>query len=294
MIDSETDDFRKTAIIYLLMIAAASVVIYQLFQTVFPRGLSNETGCERVWEAVGLTRSTSTELSSVSSRVGILWECADNVKGFGVLSIYACFWVCLKAFAIPGSMILCVALGGLLPFWQAQLTATFCELVGGSCCYVISGHIGGPLLKRFSPSLLSKFQHETEARRQKGDLFYFALFVRMTPLIPNWFVNAASPLVGIPYPIFAGTTVLGIQIATFMSIRAGATLFLLGKDSINGDSFLQGQGFQSFGLLLVAQFVALIPVYLGRKEHENVKGSLKEKAASKLPLKIKLRVKRRH
>ena len=46
------------------------------------------------------------------------------------------------------------------------------------------------------------------AHRQ--NLFWYMLFLRLTPLIPNWFVNIASPLVNMPYHYFLGATFFGI------------------------------------------------------------------------------------
>jgi uncharacterized membrane protein YdjX (TVP38/TMEM64 family) len=265
----EVSHFRRTAVLYLMLVACSIFGIYRIFQSVFPFGLAGEEGCERIWEALGLakmSKSSGENSGSISSRVSIVWDCGEKVQGPGALLIYACLWICLKSFAIPGGMILSVALGGLVPPIQAQLIATVCEVIGGSMCYILSGLIGGPLLKKLSPQLLEKFQRETNARKTKGDLFYFALFVRMTPLIPNWFVNAASPLAGIPFYIFVSTMAIGIQIATFLSIRTGAMLFALGKNSASGESLLNGQAVQNFLILLVAQFIALIPVYLAPKD----------------------------
>jgi hypothetical protein len=35
------------------------------------------------------------------------------------------------------------------------------------------------------------------------------LFLRLTPLIPNWFVNVSSPIVGMPFAYFFFGTLLG-------------------------------------------------------------------------------------
>jgi uncharacterized membrane protein YdjX (TVP38/TMEM64 family) len=35
------------------------------------------------------------------------------------------------------------------------------------------------------------------------------LFLRITPLLPNWFVNVASPIVGVPLHIFVLATLVG-------------------------------------------------------------------------------------
>lgn len=50
------------------------------------------------------------------------------------------------------------------------------------------------------------------------------LFLRLTPLIPNWFVNLASPLVGIPYPYFLGASFIGLMPMNFILIQTGQTL----------------------------------------------------------------------
>jgi len=41
------------------------------------------------------------------------------------------------------------------------------------------------------------------------NLFWYMLFLRITPLIPNWFVNISSPIVGIPFPYFFFGTLFG-------------------------------------------------------------------------------------
>lgn len=43
----------------------------------------------------------------------------------------------------------------------------------------------------------------------KDSLFWYMLFLRLTPLIPNWFVNLGSPLVGMPYLYFAVGSLIG-------------------------------------------------------------------------------------
>jgi uncharacterized membrane protein YdjX (TVP38/TMEM64 family) len=37
---------------------------------------------------------------------------------------------------------------------------------------------------------------------QRDNLFNYMLFLRITPLIPNFFINIASPLVGVPLGTF--------------------------------------------------------------------------------------------
>lgn len=223
-----------------------------------------QNGCDRMGDVLGWVKGTS-----YSQRIALMLACGRNVQGPGALALLAALWIVLKGLAIPGSMILCVALGGLMSdrLVEAQIIATACEVAGGALCYAVSGFIGRPLLEWLMPSVLKRFSDETEARKAKGDLFYFALFVRMTPLVPNWFVNAASNIVGVPFRIFIVALVIGVQIATFLSIRTGALLSELGTEYLKGsdDVILNGHVLKNFLILLVAQFIALIPVYWSKK-----------------------------
>ncbi len=44
---------------------------------------------------------------------------------------------------------------------------------------------------------------QAEVAHQRGALLNYMLFLRMTPLLPNVFINVASPIVGVPLHIFA-------------------------------------------------------------------------------------------
>jgi uncharacterized membrane protein YdjX (TVP38/TMEM64 family) len=45
--------------------------------------------------------------------------------------------------------------------------------------------------------------------QNQGNLFYYLLFLRITPLLPNWFVNIACPLVGVEFKYFCLATFIG-------------------------------------------------------------------------------------
>lgn len=50
------------------------------------------------------------------------------------------------------------------------------------------------------------------------------MFLRITPLVPNWFLNLSSAIVGVPYNIFLTASVVGLIPYTFFLIRTGLTL----------------------------------------------------------------------
>lgn len=69
-----------------------------------------------------------------------------------------------------------------------------CATTGASNCYLLSHTLGrGIVLNKF-PDLLLKFNRKIKAN--KDHLVYYMLFLRLTPLVPNVFVNIASPIVG--------------------------------------------------------------------------------------------------
>jgi uncharacterized membrane protein YdjX (TVP38/TMEM64 family) len=84
-------------------------------------------------------------------------------------------------------------------------------------------------LRKF-PALFNKFNGMVDSNRK--NLFWYMLFLRLTPLIPNWFVNLGSPLVGMPYKYFIIASIfgiyyfiiLGLMPNNFILIQTGLTL----------------------------------------------------------------------
>lgn len=54
-------------------------------------------------------------------------------------------------------------------------------------------------------------------RRQK--LLNYMLFLRVTPTLPNTFINFASPIVDVPYHIFFFATLVGLIPAAYVTVR---------------------------------------------------------------------------
>ena len=109
------------------------------------------------------------------------------------------------------------------------------------------------VLRRF-PDLFSRFNRMVSQHRH--NLFWYMLFLRLTPLIPNWFVNLASPLVGIPYRFFLVASFIGMMPMNFILIQTGQTLKEIETIGIKPHHFVT---------LLILGVVALIPTFLGKK-----------------------------
>ena len=67
------------------------------------------------------------------------------------------------------------------------------------------------------------------AKRRKKLLNYM-LFLRVTPTLPNTFINFASPIVGVPYHIFFLATAIGLIPAAFVTVRVQYFLIYMSKE----------------------------------------------------------------
>ena len=64
----------------------------------------------------------------------------------------------------------------------------------GSCSsYCLSWALGQPLVRSVWPDQLERYAGEVARRR--GQLLNYIVFLRVTPLLPNTFINVASPIV---------------------------------------------------------------------------------------------------
>lgn len=58
-----------------------------------------------------------------------------------------------------------------------------------------------------------------QVAKRRDYLFNYMLFLRVTPTLPNTFINVCSPIVGVPYLTFLVATMLGLLPATFVTVR---------------------------------------------------------------------------
>ncbi|KAH0988040.1 hypothetical protein GBA52_015217 [Prunus armeniaca] len=67
------------------------------------------------------------------------------------------------------------------------------------------------------PDKLQFFQNQV-AKRREGLLNYM-LFLRLTPTLPNTFINLASPIMDVPYHIFFLATIIRLIPAGYVTVR---------------------------------------------------------------------------
>eukprot|EP01137_Pigoraptor_chileana_P018289 Opistho-2@77543 len=191
----------------------------------FPRSLDDAKGLSLV-----LSRYTD-------SHFGTVW------------TDYVFTYVFLQTFAIPGSIFLSFLSGSLFSFPLALFTVCLCSAVGASNCYILSSLVGRGLVERYFPDRVKSWREQLQ--RHKGELLNYILFLRITPFLPNWFINVASPVIGVPIFHFFVGTFLGVAPPSFVAVNLGRTIHQLTSTSLPLSTVVS---------LIAVGFVALVPV----------------------------------
>lgn len=132
---------------------------------------------------------------------------------------------------------------------------TLVATVGGAMCYLTSYYLGRGLVQRWFPSQLEMMRGKI--REQEDNLFFYLLFLRISPLLPNWFISVSSPILNVPLDSFVLATAIGLVPANYIHVNTGMQLEnLQSANGINLRSVLA-----LFGIALIA----LLPTLFKRK-----------------------------
>merc|ERR1719357_5438 len=169
---------------------------------------------------------------------------------------FLCTYVFLQTFAIPGSIFLSIISGFLFPFPLALLSVCFCSATGASFCYLLSYLVGRRLVRHYLPERAAQWSAKVDSHR--SNLLSYIMFLRITPFLPNWFINIVSPVIGVPLLQFWVGTFFGVAPPSFIFIQAGTTLQQMSStmDPITPTSV---------GLLVGFAVLSLLPVLLKNK-----------------------------
>ncbi len=161
------------------------------------------------------------------------------------------FLFSLQTFAIPGSIFLSILAGFLYPFPLALFLVCLCSSLGASFCYLLSQLFGRHILLKYFHDRITLWQKRVQAHADS--LFWFIIFLRITPILPNWFINVCSPILDVPLrPFFAGTFA-GVALPSILFIQAGKTLHQLTSPS---DVF----SWRSIVILGFCAILSLLPI----------------------------------
>ena len=98
----------------------------------------------------------------------------------------------------------------------------FCATAGASICFALSYSLARGLVLNWFPKAIIRFNKKI--RENKDNLFFYMLFLRFTPLIPNVSVNVSAPIVGLPYKYFALGTLFGLMPGNIIHIQTGMAI----------------------------------------------------------------------
>lgn len=191
-----------------------------------------------------------------AKNLGRLLERYKDLYYFQVLTGLFITYIFLQTFAIPGSIFLSILSGFLFPFPLALLLVCTCSAVGATLCYVLSSLLGRKLLYKYFPEKAN--QWTITVTKHSDNLLNYMLFLRMTPLLPNWFINLASPVVGVPMMPFTVGTFFGVAPPSFVAIQAGRTLHNLTSSS-------DALSWYSVIVLCIFALLSLVPVFYKQK-----------------------------
>lgn len=191
-----------------------------------------------------------------AKNLGRLLDRYKDLYYFQVLAGLFITYIFLQTFAIPGSIFLSILSGFLFPFTTALLLVCTCSAVGATLCYLLSSLLGRRLLYKYFPEKAKEWT--LTVTKHRDNFFNYMLFLRMTPLLPNWFINLASPVIGVPMMPFTVGTFFGVAPPSFMAIQAGQTLHKLtsSRDAWSWNSMI---------ILFVFALLSLVPVLLKQR-----------------------------
>lgn len=169
-----------------------------------------------------------------------------------------------QTFAIPGSTLANVLCGIVYGFWGFPLV-TILTAIGSTSSYLLSKWvIGETIINKYARGSIGSLRNHVESNREKGSLFYYLLFLRLFPFSPNWFLNIASPFVGIPIIPFFLSILFGLMPYNYICIQAATTI-----SSLN--SFSDMLSLSTMLRLLSISVLALIPIFCGKAINNFIK-----------------------
>ena len=208
-----------------------------------------------------------------------LWSCAtayQRANWWFVLGLFQVTYIGLKMFAIPAVWSLNILSGAIFPLPLAQLLNTVGEAVGSTLCYLLSRAIARPVLEYLAPDKLVKLRERTA---EEADFVYtFNVFLRLTPFLPGWFINLASPIVGNPIAPFFWGTLFGVQLSVGFIAVLGSVLRTAGERGFDMAE-LKAKGTFMVAFMALLQ---LVPLYVIRlQKAQKAAAAAKSSAPSK-------------
>eukprot|EP00658_Telonema_sp_P-2_P004225 TRINITY_DN11588_c0_g1_i1.p1 TRINITY_DN11588_c0_g1~~TRINITY_DN11588_c0_g1_i1.p1 ORF type:complete len:311 (+),score=52.67 TRINITY_DN11588_c0_g1_i1:81-935(+) len=170
-----------------------------------------------------------TWITKISSPARIAAICRQittvaEAQMFNTMLLICLTYVFLQTLCIPGTVVLNALIGTLVGVAVGVPLAVGLGTAGACCCFTLSSVAGTKLVESIDKKLLGGSglpKIRVAVLKYKDELFVYLLFLRLTPVLPNWLVNLASPVVDVPLAPFAAATCFGITPQTYLAVRFG-------------------------------------------------------------------------
>uniref|UniRef100_A0A3P8ZQL7 Transmembrane protein 41B n=1 Tax=Esox lucius TaxID=8010 RepID=A0A3P8ZQL7_ESOLU len=235
---------RISLLILLSIFTCAASVMYLVYRN-FPELNNDELATIKIPKDMEDAKALGTVLSKYK-----------DTYYTQVLVAYFTTYIFLQTFAIPGSIFLSILSGYLYPFPLALFLVCLCSGLGASFCYMLSYLVGRPVVYCYLTERVQKWSQKVDKHRDH--LINYIIFLRITPFLPNWFINITSPVINVPLGVFFLGTFLGVAPPSFVAINAGTTLYKL---TTAGEAV----SFYSLIVLGVLAMLSILPVIFQKK-----------------------------
>ncbi|KAL1007393.1 hypothetical protein UPYG_G00086180 [Umbra pygmaea] len=235
---------RMSLLILLSIFTCAASVMYLVYAN-FPELDNEEMATIKIPQDMDDAKALGTVLSKYK-----------DTYYTQVLLAYFTTYIFLQTFAIPGSIFLSILSGYLYPFPLALFLVCLCSGLGASFCYMLSYLVGRPVVYCYLTERVQKWSQKVDKHRDH--LINYIIFLRITPFLPNWFINITSPVINVPLGVFFLGTFFGVAPPSFVAINAGTTLYKL---TTAGEAV----SFYSLIVLGVLAMLSILPVIFQRK-----------------------------
>uniref|UniRef100_A0A2P2I9T1 Transmembrane protein 41A-like n=2 Tax=Hirondellea gigas TaxID=1518452 RepID=A0A2P2I9T1_9CRUS len=138
-----------------------------------------------------------------------------------ILTLFSAAYIFKQTFAIPGSALMNILGGALLGVWVALPVVCVLTSVGASCCYLLSRVSLAGLLMRYQPERVLWLRSKVVGSSSSNFLFLVSL--RVFPGTPNWFLNMAAPVAGVPLVPFFFSVLIGLAPYNSLCVLAGGS-----------------------------------------------------------------------
>ncbi|XP_023660894.2 transmembrane protein 41B isoform X1 [Paramormyrops kingsleyae] len=235
---------RMSLLLLVSIFSCAACIMYLVYRN-FPH-MSNEE-----WEKMKIPKDMND-----AKALGTVLSKYKDTYYTQVLVAYFATYLFLQTFAIPGSIFLSILSGYLYPFPLALFLVCLCSGLGASFCYMLSYLVGRPVVYKYLTEKAEKWSKQVDNHREH--LINYIIFLRITPFLPNWFINITSPVINVPLGLFFLGTFLGVAPPSFVAINAGTTLYKLttAGEAVSWNSLL---------LLAALALLAILPVCFQKK-----------------------------